>query len=348
MERVAALCANYMVQQKLKVFLFTIDTTPSFFPLCSEVAHLQPDFETAKLNVVLRAIKTLRFLRSNLRRLGIQTCLTFGDRYNSLFLLSALGLPIRVFVSNRQNPNLSNGWFVDLLNFCLYRFASGILAQTDLAKSIFLKRYGNSNVVAIPNPVAHYDFPVKDRSTWIVYVGRFSDQKNQADLVRIFDSIQSEGWHLYLVGDGPKRHLTEEAIEQSPNSARVTITGFEKDVGRYYRQGRIFAFTSRSEGFPNSLAEAMSAGMAVIAYDCVAGPRDLIDDNVNGFLVADGDEGAFRKKLSLLMSDKEMCDQFGREARLKAADFSEEKIVRRIIDFILTKNDPASSDNPAS
>ncbi len=336
MERVAVLCANYLSQQpNLQVFLFTLNSVPSFFPINSQVEIVQPDFDVEKLSFLRRALKTIFFLRSNFRRLGIQIGLSFGDRFNSLSLAAKMGTRVRMFVSNRQNPELSNGRMVDVMNFCFYRFAAGILAQTNVARTIFLKRYGNPNVVAIPNPVVQYEPNVDRRSKWIVYVGRFGDQKNQADLVRIFDSADSLDWHLYLVGDGPKRSLTESAIQISRSASRITITGFEKDVSKYYNHGSIFAFTSRSEGFPNALAEAMSAGMAVIAYDCVAGPRELIDDNVNGFLIADGDEEAFRVKLATLMSDEELRERFGREARNKAVDFDQEKINRRIADFVL-------------
>lgn len=340
MERVAVLCANHWSQQTShKVYLLTLNALPSFFPLNPEVGLVQPDFDAESMGFALRAVRTIAFLRTQFRRLGIQIGLAFGDRYNSLCLLAKVGTPVRMFVSNRQNPNLSNGLFVDWMNLCLYRFAAGILAQTALAKSIFEKRYGNRNVVAIPNPVFQYLLSQEVRSNWIVYVGRFADQKNQSDLVRIFDSIDSNNWHLYLVGDGPKRNLAEAAIHSSRSSARITITGFEKEVSKYYYQGSIFAFTSRSEGFPNALAEAMSAGMAVIAYDCMAGPRDLIDDNINGFLIDDGDEQMFREKLLLLMSDESLRARFGQAARVKAAEFTPERIIDRIAGFVLNGDD---------
>lgn len=336
MERVAVICANHLARQaKFRVYLFKLSTTPSFFAISPKVMVVQPDFMAENLGFVVRAVKTVAFLRRRFRELGIQRGLSFGDRYNSLCLLAMLRTPVRMYVSNRQNPLLSNGWFVDCMNYCLYRFAAGIIAQTNLARTIFLKRYGNRNVVVIPNPIEQYDCRVNARNKWIVCVGRFSAKKNQEDLVRIFAACGPKEWHLYLVGDGPKRHIVESAIAQSQCASQITITGFEKDVGQYYCQGSIFAFTSRSEGFPNALGEAMSAGMAVIAYDCVAGPRDLIDDNVNGFLVEDGDEKMFLEKLRLLMSDDGLRERLGQAAKRKAAEFQQEKIIDRIAHFIL-------------
>lgn len=336
MERVAVLCANHWsLQSNNKVYLFTLNSIPSFFQLNPEVKVIQPDFETEKLGFAFRALKTIFFLRTQFRRNGIQYGLAFGDRYNSLSLLANLGTPVRLFVSNRQNPLLSNGRLVDFTNYCLYRFAAGIIAQTNLAKTIFLKRYGNSNVIVIPNPIVQYDCNVNTRNKWIICVGRFAARKNQEDLVRIFSACNHKEWHLYLVGDGPKRGLVESAIAHSECASRIAITGFEKEVGKYYYQGSIFAFTSRSEGFPNALAEAMSAGMAVIAYDCVAGPRDLIDDNVNGFLIVDGDERMFQEKLLILMTDDGLRERFGQAAKKKAAEFQQEKIIDRIAQVVL-------------
>ena len=70
-----------------------------------------------------------------------------------MVILSSIGLRTTVFVSNRMNPTLSNGIVIDVLNKLFYRFSDGIIAQTNVAREVFLKRYGNKNVIVVANPI---------------------------------------------------------------------------------------------------------------------------------------------------------------------------------------------------
>ena len=72
-------------------------------------------------------------------------------------------------------------------------------------------------------------------------------------------------------------------------TCKVKLLGNVSDIDSLYQKVQVFAFSSKSEGFPNALGEAMSAGLASIAYDCPAGPSDLIQHEQNGFLISIGD-----------------------------------------------------------
>jgi glycosyltransferase involved in cell wall biosynthesis len=119
---------------------------------------------------------------------------------------------------------------------------------------------------------------------------------------------------------------------------RIELAGNIIKVDDYYRKSRIFAFTSNSEGFPNVIGEAMAAGLPVIAYDCVAGPADMIDDGINGFLVPLLNPRLFAEKLSLLMCDQQLQKQMGESAILSIRKFSPELIGKQYRDFLFSKN----------
>ena len=151
-------------------------------------------------------------------------------------------------------------------------------------------------------------------------VGRLIKSKHQDKLIRIFASIDKKDWKLVLVGYD---HLKQNNMEPLKKLAldcgvaeRVIFAGKQTDVDSYYLSSKIFAFTSSSEGFPNAIGEAMSAGLPVVAYDCIAGPSEMIRDDENGFLIPLFDDVVFAKRLEQLMLDEVLRERWVRTGKM--------------------------------
>jgi GalNAc-alpha-(1->4)-GalNAc-alpha-(1->3)-diNAcBac-PP-undecaprenol alpha-1,4-N-acetyl-D-galactosaminyltransferase len=114
----------------------------------------------------------------------------------------------------------------------------------------------------------------------------------------------------------------------------VVFAGRRSDVQRFYDRAKIFAFTSSSEGFPNVVAEALSAGLPVVSYDCVAGPADLIRNGEKGFLVDLFDDALFAERLGYLMKNEEKRHTMSINARRSVAHLSPSAVAGRVLAFM--------------
>lgn len=335
MERVGVLLANHWATfQNIEVHLIELVGWPRFYKADDNVMHHKP-LSGKSARFMQQAFQSIWRLRKKISKIKPDALLAFGDRYNSLSVLSSLGLSASVYVSDRQNPFLSNGRLIDGLNRIFYKRANGIIAQTEKAKSIQQVKYRHNNIKVIGNPFAPPVAIKTERKHLILNVGRFGDQKNQQLLVSFFDEIQTGGWQLQFFGDGYKKSLTVEAINKSHKKDRIEIKGFDSQIIEQYQKASIFAFTSTSEGFPNALGEAMAHGCACIAFDCVAGPSDLIDGGVNGFLIPVGDHAQYKEKLQRLINEPDLRERFGKAAHEKMKQFSIDKIAKQYLDFML-------------
>jgi len=111
-------------------------------------------------------------------------------------------------------------------------------------------------------------------------------------------------------------------VQKLGAEAHIRFEGFQSDVNTYYRESKIFAFTSSSEGFPNVVGEALAHGLPVVSYDCTAGPSEMIADGGNGFLVPVFDDSAFCDKLALLMTDESLRTRMSENATRSIQQFN--------------------------
>ena len=224
-------------------------------------------------------------------------------------------LNMNVFVSDRSNPRKKLPTVTSMLRKLTYRFATGIVAQTSLAKEIIEEETANKNVEVISNPLrdleSHLD--VK-RKNIVINVGRMVPEKGQTYLLDAFAQIENDGWELLILGDGPLRPELEIQAQLLNISDKVQMPGSVKNVDEWLAKSSIFAFSSISEGFPNALVEAMSAGLPCVSFDCDAGPRDIIQNEVNGYLVPLKDVKLFAQKLNTLMQKEALRIELGQEA----------------------------------
>jgi len=286
--------------------------------------------------------RRVRKLRNVWKSIEPDIILSFLGKNNVMAIYSARGLGIPVVVSVRSNPSreyASKG--LNLSMNMLFPRASGVVVQTTGARDYF-KESIQKKCRILPNSIHPgfmetevTDFDKRDKR--IVSVGRLDDNKNQILLIRAFAGIMDKhpDYRLVLYGDGPSRKKYEEEAYNlqrgKDDHKQIVFMGNQGDIPGKIKDAKIFVLTSKQEGMPNALIEAMSLGLACISADCpCGGPADLIDDNKNGILIKmDTDEkmvSELSDALCRVMEDNAFAKELGENALKVRMSYSPDKI----------------------
>ncbi len=177
--------------------------------------------------------------------------------------------------------------------------------------------WGNlPNLRVIPNFVsARAESPAPLDGRTVIAVGRYSHQKGLDRLLDAWARIgDTGGWKLLLVGEGELRDSLQRRIRELGVEDSVQLTGAVTDMDTVYRNASVLALSSRYEGLPMVLLEAQAHGLPAVAFTCPCGPRDVLEDGVDGRLVEDGDIEGFAAALRQLMEDEALRKEMGAAA----------------------------------
>ena len=167
----------------------------------------------------------------------------------------------------------------------------------------------------------------------VIAVGRLDYQKSFDRLIEAWALVQQtdkySDWSLDIFGQGEWRDMLQQMIDERGLQDRVTLNKPTKDVAKEYASSSMLVMSSHYEGFPMVMIEAMACGLPVVTFDYKCGPRDIIDHEINGLLVKDGDIEGLAQALMRLMDDDELRQKMGENARLVVDRYSEKKVMSK-------------------
>lgn len=172
-------------------------------------------------------------------------------------------------------------------------------------------------------------------SKHVIAVGRFDAQKGFDRLIQIWASIADShpDWILDIFGQGSDKHKLQHLIDEL-NCKTISLHDPDKNIKQRYLESSIFVMTSTYEGLPMTLLEATGLGLPSVCYDFTCGPKDVIVEGQNGFLIPEGDASSFANKLSLLMSDSQLRLQLGNNAYKLSTRYSKSTIMSQWVKLL--------------
>ena len=359
-ERIMTQKINYLAETGYDVSLVTTDqmNQPFSFPISPKVNYIAvnapipsrtdyPFFKWLLLFYKARSVfsKTLSLIiKENFPDIVICTTYSFDvldllvkichKRHPKLVIESHIQLT-NVFMKPRlaYHPLLSlYGTFHDryILNYIKKTAILVCLTNEDMKS---WKQLHVNNVCVIPNmitiqPPESIDYSAKR----VIAVGRYSDQKGFDMLIKAWGRLSKKynDWHLFIFGNEDRTPYEEMAQKEKCQNTCHCMPVTE-DIAIEYGKSSIFVMSSRYEGMPLALIEAMSSGLACVSYNCPNGPADIINDGIDGFLARDGEIDDLATKMENLMCDESLRSKFGKTAKKNIERYSPNAVMRQNI-----------------
>lgn len=331
-ERVMSNLANKFYGHGYEVTFILQKRAEDEYPIFSEIKKVYLPIKDIKSHY-LKTIELMLKTRKAIRKESPDIALSFLETCNEIFLLSTVGLKgFKKYSSVRNIPELECSTFKKktAVKF-LFPKADGIILQTSDAEKWFRDKGIKINAKIIPNQVAEqfFDRDFQGERKNIVSVGRLDYQKNQKLLIRAFAKIADKtDENLIIYGEGALRQELETLISELGLTDRVFLPGLITDVPEAIIGSKLFVLSSDFEGSPNALLEAIALGIPSISTDCpCGGPKEVIVDGENGFLVPVGDVEALASKMLYVLSlPDDKITNISENAKKSADKYRPEKI----------------------
>lgn len=188
----------------------------------------------------------------------------------------------------------------------------------------------NKKIIAIPNPIKSLPYKTSTiENKKVIAAGRLTHQKNFASLIRSWNSVVNNhpDWSLEIYGNGAEYNNLLTLISNLKLEKHVFLKGHSYNILEEMANASIFTLTSTFEGFGLVIVEAMSCGLPVISYNCPCGPKDIISDGTDGFLVPLNDEQCLAEKINLLIENEALRKQMSEAALIKSQKFTAKEVI---------------------
>lgn len=345
-ERAAVTLSRLWTDGGHTVHLTTIDSAKSdVYGLDPRVSRGELDLERPSPTIFHAVVNNLRRVaatRREIKAFAPNIVIALMPTANVLAAVSAIGLPAKVIGCERSHPpQIPMDGLRELARKTIYGLLDATAALTTETADWLRANTRARRVHVIPNVVV---WPLQETSprvppnavcrdgrSIILAAGRLDPQKGFDQLIDAFANIAPShpDWDLVILGEGPLGAQLEQQIRRLNLSDRILMPGRVGNIANWYARAALYVMSSRHEGFPNVLAEAMAHGLPAISYDCDTGPRDIIRHDIDGVLVPPDDTKALADALVELMADEGRRNRYAARAPDVRARFSAETVMSK-------------------
>ena len=291
--------------------------------------------------------KRLSSMKKIIKNVKPEIIINFLPRMQIWMMMATFGLKVKRIETVRINPwevIKDDSFFEGFLWKKCFNRAHGIIVQNSEQREFFKKK-NYKKCVVIPNPLSPVYETIergeyKSKPKNIIAVGRITEQKNYPMLIRAMNRIVKEYPELQLsiFGSGREEYLNmlNDMIKEHNLENNIKFKGRSNEIHKELCSSDLYIMSSDYEGMPNALAEAMASGLVCISTNCKTGPKDMIENGENGFLVPVNDDLALYEVVCEIMKmNVDELNKIASNARRSILDkCSEEQSVNKLINMI--------------
>lgn len=366
-ERVVTFKANYFAEnhKDYEVTIITSEQGKSipYFPLSNKVKHIDINvpfdipYNQSRLLKIIKYPFRYYLFKKRLSKLLIKlkpdiTISTLRREINFLTRITDGSIKIGEFHVTRyeygaEAINQKNKLVYWIKKYWSRKFISNLskLEKVVLLTEESAKDFPElSNIKIIPNPIST---PIKDKvsdqsSQKVIAIGRYTPQKGFDLLISAWKIVSEKhpDWTLSIYGEGHLKERLNKQIEELQLTKNCILRPTTSNISEKYLESSIFVLSSRYEGLPLVLGEAMIYGLAPVAFACPCGPRDMIKNKYNGLLVKNGDHEELAKNIALLIEDVELRKSIALNAHSTAQRFKMQSIAKQweqLFQYVISK-----------
>lgn len=288
---------------------------------------------------------TIKFTRKKIRKIikeeKIEKIVTMGDYCTFCTIINLFGIRKKiVYEDHGAIINQINDKTVTMIKRFNSIFSKRIVVLTDINKEDYCKIFKTkkNKIVKICNPICIEEKKeeYKVDSNKIITATRFSKEKGLDMLIQVATELKkyNDNWIWDIYGDGKEFDNIKEMIEKNGLKNHVILKGYCDNVKEQYKNYAMCVLTSYREGLPVVLLEAKEKNLPIVSFDINTGPREVVENNVNGFLIEPYNIELMAKKINELLNDKEKRIMFSKNAKKDIEKFDERKIIEQWCDLL--------------
>jgi len=312
-ERMTTLLANELHLRGFKIILIALyKGTGVFFPINQGIEiHYLSDIKFKPLKYIV----DIFILRKLLKRIQPSIVISIGNMFFRT-LPATIGSKCKLFSWHHNvKQNVTSKFSFKILNILIANFSDMLILLSEANANFIREKYNNKKVVSIPNPLTIQSkiTPSNLQNKTVLYVGRICREKGTDLLLQAWQIIceKYSDWHLQLVGQ------VEENFVMG-NAKGVVLNNAVANVEKFYGSSSIFVIPSRAESLPLVVIEAKSFGLPIVSTNWGMNTKDMIQNEVDGFIVENFDATAIAEKIMLLMENETLRKQIA-SASLKSS-----------------------------
>jgi len=320
---------NFFLKKKIEIVLITSNIKKDIFKNKKFKSRIVKKKPYAIIpDRISKALTASKLLISEIKKSDKNNTIILSLQGSSLAILVSKFLGFKIIVRNAEDA-ISSTFFAEnkfqsliilFLKIILYNFSDKIISNSkgsgNSLRKIFVKE---KKIFPIYNPYLK-KINIKSnvrRHNFLLSVGRLTKQKDFNNLILSFSYIKDQipNYKLIIIGDGQLKVELQSLIERLDLKKRVILTGWKKNLKKYYLKSKLFILNSIYEGFGNVLIDAINYDLPIIATNCKSGPIEIVDYGKGGFVIPIRSPKLLSKKILFCINNYKFAQKKSKYAK---------------------------------